>query len=355
MFPKYQIFGVPFMEIKDGLLPVRYPHKDFFIADIFDNLPIKDDMASMGHPMFTLSKNKDLRSIRYEKDGVSIVISPSFDYGLPTIFDKDVLLYCGSLLMEQVNKGVVPPKTLRISSNDLLIATNRSVGGRGYSLLENALKRLHGVSIVTNIKTNGVKQVDGFHLIESFHFIESSFVKDRRVALEITLSDWFYNSIVGKEVLTINRDYFRLGKSIERRFYEIARKHCGKQTEWSISLESLYDKSGSTAPLRKFRFFVGAIAKTNYLPDYTVHISNNDMVTFKNRGSHKPKPDLFDLPSISEETIQRGAEIVENAATGWDYSAIRAQFTEQLMAGFKPDNVNGAFINFVKKKVEKAP
>ena len=112
--------------------------------------------------------------------------------------------------MEQVNKGLMPPKTLRISIRDLLVATNRTIDGRGYKLLHKALKRLQGVSITTNIKTNKREQIDGFGLIDSYHIVESSKVKKRMVRLEITLSDWFYNSIVGKEVLTINRQYFRL-------------------------------------------------------------------------------------------------------------------------------------------------
>lgn len=350
-----------FMDKKStALLPLRYPHKDFFITDIFDNLPFKDDIASMGYPMFTLSKNRDFREIHYDNGNVSITIAPS-TYGLPTIFDKDILLYCGSLLMEQINKGNIPPKTLRISTHDLLVNTNRIKTGEGYNLLEKALKRLHGVSIATNIKTNGIEQTDAFHLIESFRFIKSSFVKDRRVALEITLSDWFYNSIVGKEVLTINRDYFRIGKALERRLYEIARKHCGSQKEWSISLSALKDKTGSTSIEKMFRFYIKEIAEVNHLPDYTIQLAKNDMVTFcsrdlidkTNKAIHYT--DLFDIPAISAETIYKGAEIVKNAATGWDYGEIRLQFQNQIMSGFKPKKVNGAFINFVKRKVAKCP
>src|SRR5471032_2598050 len=107
-----------------SLLPERHPHKDFFVADIFDNLPFKDDVASMEHPLFSLSKKRDFRNLEYKNGDITITIKPTTD-GLPTIFDKDVLLYCGSLLMEQVNKGIIPPKTLRISSHDLLVATNR--------------------------------------------------------------------------------------------------------------------------------------------------------------------------------------------------------------------------------------
>lgn len=61
------------------------------------------------------------------------------------------------------------------------------------------------------------------------------------------------------------------------------------------------------------------------------------------------------MPDISAKTIRKGAALVQEAGTGWDYNEIRAQFTQQLMSGFKPKSVNGAFINFVKKKVANAP
>ncbi len=336
-----------------SLLPDRHPTKDFFIADIFDNLPFKDDMASMSHPIFSLSKKRDLRDLKYESDAITITVKPTSD-GLPTIFDKDVLLYCGSLLMDQINKGIVPPKTLRISSHDLLVATNRQTDGDAYKRLKKALDRLKGVSIKTNIKTNKRELTSAFGVIESYEIIESSKVKDRMVRLEITLSDWFYNSILGKEVLTINRDYFRLGKALERRLYEIARKHCGKQASWPIGLQNLKNKTGSTSTLNKFRYFVKEIEKTNYMPDYTISLSSNDIVTFEQKNPQACLP-LDDLPTLKRETIEKGARIVEKAGTGWDYSEIRQQFTLQLQGGFKPKSADGAYINFVKKKVSERP
>lgn len=332
-----------------SLLPERHPTKDFFIADIFDNISFKDDLASMEHPVFTLSKKKDFRDLEYKNGDLTVTIKPTSD-GLPTIFDKDVLLYCGSVLMEQINKGITPPKTLRISSHDLLVATNRTKDGDGYKRLKKALDRLKGVSIKTNIKTNKREVIDAFGLIESYRIIESSKVKNRMVRLEITLSDWFYNSIVGKEVLTINRNYFRLGKALERRLYEIARKHCGKKHYWQIGLKVLKEKTGSTSNLIKFRFFIREIIKTNHLPDYKISISENDIVTFSSRREYIK---IDDMPEIKTETLMRGKEIVENAGTGWDYKTIRQQFALQLLNGFAPDNVNGAFIGFVKKKVVK--
>ena len=335
-----------------SLLPERHPTKDFFIADIFDSLPFKDDIASMEHPIFTLSKKRDLRDLYYQNGNVRIEIKPTSD-GLPSIFDKDVLLYCASLLMDQINKGVVtPPKTLRISSHDLLVATNRTNDGDSYKRLKKALDRLKGVNIKTNIKTNKREVTKAFGLIESYEIIESSRVKNRMVRLEITLSDWFYNSILGKEVLTIHRDYFRLGKPLERRLYEIARKHCGQNSEWKIGLVKLKEKTGSTSSIKKFRYFIREIEKHNHLPDYTISFLETDIVKFDKR---KENINFDDLPSISPEAIEKGRQITQKAGTGWDFYAIHDQFSQQLIKGFRPDNVNGAFINFVKKKVLSIP
>ena len=341
------------IEQQRSLLPDRHPTRDFFVADIFDSLPFKDDMASMSYPIFSLSKKRDLRNLEYQNGDVSITIKPNTD-GLPTIFDKDVLLYCGSLLMNEINEGRIPPKTLRISSHDLLVATNRRTSGEGYTLLKKALDRLRWVTIKTNIKTNKREITRAFGLIESYEIIESSRVKDRMVRLEVTLSDWFYNSILGKEVLTISRDYFRLGKPLERRLYEIARKHCGRNAEWSIKLDNLKARTGSTSSLPKFRFFINQQARFDHLPDYTLSLSEDDLVTFKRRAA-APLLDLDEIPSIKPETILKGERITREAGTGWDYQEIRSQFTQQIMSGFKPDNVDGAFIAFVKKKVAQTP
>jgi hypothetical protein len=54
--------------------------------------------------------------------------------------------------------------------------------------------------------------------------------------------------------LTLNRDYFRLRKPIERRIYEIARKHCGRKKEWSIGLALLHKKPLAWAGMPKTSF-----------------------------------------------------------------------------------------------------
>lgn len=341
-----------------NLLPDWHPNRDFFIADIFNALPVKNDRHTMEHPFFALSTKKDTRSIKYEKDGVHIKLSPSAEFGLPTMMDKDILLYVGSLLMAEINKGEIPPKTLRVSAHDLMVTTNRQTDGKAYKLLKNAFERITGCLITTDIETNEVKQSAGFHILESYRIVDSSRDKKRMVRLEVTVSDWFYNALLGKEVLTINRDYFRLRKTLERRLYELVRKHCGKQDQWSIGLDSLKEKCGSRSTLEKFRWqlkeIIKAGLKEDHFPDYRIVLDRGDKVTFTHKRPGEILP-LLEIPRINPETVRRGAAIVEDAGTGWDYGEIKHQFTAQLQDGFKPDNVNAAFIGFVKKKVAARP
>jgi hypothetical protein len=331
------------------LLPDRHPHQDFFIADIFDSLPVKNDRHTMEHPFFTLSTQK-------------IVFSPSAEYGLPTMMDKDILLYVGSLLMAEINQGRIPPKTVRFSAHDLMVTTNRMTNGQAYLQLRSAFERLKGCTITTDITTNGIKYASGFNIIDKWEIIENSHDKKRMVRLEVTVSDWFYNALIGKEVLTINRAYFRLRKTLERRLYELARKHCGRQPKWEIGLENLKGKCGARSPLKYFRYQIREIIKTDqrehHFPDYCITLDAEDRVTFVNR-LVSPKepllPGLEELPHIKRQTIERGRKMVQQSGTGWDFYALQEQFSQSLIDGFKPKSVDGAFIAFLKKKMQERP
>ena len=118
--------------------------------------------------------------------------------------------------------------------------------------------------IKTNIKTNGKEATREFSLIDEWGVVKED-NNQRMVAVEVKLSDWFYNSILGNAVLSIDKDYFRLRKPTERRLYELARKHCGNQLEWKIKLENLKMKLGVTSPTRTLRFNINKIAETNHL------------------------------------------------------------------------------------------
>jgi len=261
--------------------PERHQQHDLFMCDVADAV-LKDDMASMEHPFFSLAKKPETAVRRYENGDKWIEVVPSVK-GLATIYDKDILIYCISQLMAKMKDGETPSPYVKIVAKDLLVFINRSVGGKDYDGLVDALGRLDGTRIRTNVKTGGFQEDEGFGLIESFKVRRSDKTK-RILEIAIKLSDWVFRSIEGKEVLTLHKDYFRLKKPIERRVYEIARKHCGKQDSWRISLELLKLKCGSHSPLKGFRYDIKELAKVNHLPDYLVSLED-DLVTFRNRTS----------------------------------------------------------------------
>ena len=157
---------------------------------------------------------------------------------------------------------------LHLKAHDLLVATRRETSGDSYRRLREALERLSGTRIVTNIATGGVEITRGFGLIDAWEILRRT-RNGRMILVTVTLSDWMYRSVVSESVLTLHKDYFSLRKPLERRVYEIARKHCGRQAEWRIGLETLLKKSGSTSPRRVFRKMIRDIAEEDGLPDYT--------------------------------------------------------------------------------------
>lgn len=267
---------------KGGLVKVRHPNRDFFLADLFD-YAMKDDGASMEAPIFTLSTKPDLSIWTWtSKDGnKSIKVAPSV-LGRATQHDKDVLIYVVSQLTEALNRGREDAKhrVVRFTVYDFLVTTNRGVGGDDYQRLQEAFERLRGTSITTDIKTGGQRVKEGFGIIDRWKIIEKAPDDERMIAVEVTLSEWLYNAVSAFEVLTIHPDYFRLRKPLARRLYELARKHCGHQTSWVIGLELLRDKSGSKSNIKEFRRMVRAIEADDSLPEYRLVVGSNDKVTF---------------------------------------------------------------------------
>ncbi|MET3109341.1 hypothetical protein AAKU58_004193 [Oxalobacteraceae bacterium GrIS 1.18] len=223
---------------RSKLLPVRHVERDFFLCDMFD-YAMKDDGASMEAPIFTLATQPDLSVWHWEsKDGDrSVTVTPSVQ-GRATQFDKDVLIFVVSQMTEALNCGRQDAKnrTVRFVVYDYLVSTNKPTGGKEYQRLEATFERLRGTSIKTDIKTGGQRVKQGFGIIDSWTIIEKSPDDERMIAVEVTLSKWLFNAVQAHEVLTIHRDYFRLRKPLERRLYELARKHCGQQAFWTIGV-----------------------------------------------------------------------------------------------------------------------
>lgn len=163
-----------------------------------------------------------------------------------------------------------------------------------------------------------------------------------------------FNAIRSNEVLTLHRDYFRLRKPLERRVYELARKHCGQQPSWKISLELLLKKSGSQSSEKLFRQMIRTLAASDHLPDYEVEFdAAEDMVRFVNRGTMKG--------SLLEAWEPWGGRLdpevygdARTLAPGWDVRRLEAEWRDWLGENdIVPKNPERHFLRFCQSWHEK--
>ncbi|MAU97793.1 MAG: plasmid replication initiator RepA [Fulvimarina sp.] len=323
-----------------GLLPDRHPTADLFACDIFDAAP-KDDLGTMEHPIFSLSTRPDRRVLSYAHNGTEIEVTPSVR-GRATIHDKDILIYCVSQLMAALNAGREVSRTLQLKAHDLLVATNRDTSGDGYARLRDAFERLAGTRITTNLATGGVETTRGFGLIDSWEIVRRS-RGGRMISVTVTLSDWLFRAVLAKSVLTLSRDYFRLRKPLERRIYELARKHCGRQPRWQVSVGTLHKKSGSTAPVRVFRAALRKMIAEANLPDYRLSEAPDDMIVVERQRAARPGPAA---PHLAPETLEAARAL----APGADVYALVARWQAWWEDTGRPrlGNPDAAFLGWVK-------
>ena len=160
------------------------------------------------------------------------------------------------------------------------------------------------------------EELDVFSLIDRYKVVRKT--RDGRMQdVEITLSDWVFNAIAATEVLTLNRRYFQLARPLERRLYEIARKHCGDKDEWVIRLETLHVKTGSQSTLREFRRLFKAVIEDDlnhdHMPTYRFILGDDDRVRIQ------PKEKTPALLAHGALQVSGDARLdSKTLAPGWD-------------------------------------
>ena len=284
----------------------------------FDNVRAKDATMQLAHPFYTLSKKVlATREITYEHNGDTIEIEAG-KHGLPTIYDKDVVIYVLSQAMRMRRESAVTPRRLRIRMLHLLRFTGRGTGGEHYAAVRQALRRLTGVTIRTNIATGGHRIDDDFHLLDSVRTVRAHDDPDGRMAyIEIELGRWLFNAIDNDEVLTLSREYLALSRPMDRRLYEIARKHCGHQSEWTISLELLMKKTGSQGQKAKLKRRLLELQESGGLPEYDVAVraradgprADACSVRFVKRSPHRTRHKRAALLPETVETVAAALSI----------------------------------------------
>lgn len=270
-------------EMGTGIAPERRKQRDMFVADIVD-FAIKDGVHGMTAPFFSLSKTPDKSIWRWEsQDGKrKVEVVPSV-LGRATIWDADILIYITSQIMEGINRGREDiTRTVEFALYDYFMAVDKPGSGSDYKEVVNALQRLQGSIITTNIATGGKSQVRGFGFISEWKVTQEIPSEKKIITVSVTISEWLFNAIQSKEVLTINPDYFRMKGGVERAVYRFGRARCGHQGIFKIGIKKLYEQLGTRATWKEFSRALRQVVEKNSLPDFTLQMKDENL-TFLSR------------------------------------------------------------------------
>ena len=168
--------------------------------------------------------------------------------------------------------------------------------------------------------------------------------------VEIELTDWVFDAVAAQEVLTIDRRYFQLAKPLERRLYELARKHVGQQPEFRIGIDKLRNKTGSQSTEKEFRRLLQAIIsddeRHNHIPGYSFRLEENIIVMRPKGEAHHPSPPPSQR-QLKTETYDK-ARLV---APGWDVHAIEADWQSWIeKKNITPESNDAHFLAFCKQR-----
>lgn len=130
------------------------PQGDLFLLDSPLHSEIRGERSLMAFPFFALSKNAWMKPLTYDHATVSIEVRPSAS-GVATIYDKEIVLYIASLMAARLEAGENVEQDFIFTAHDLFRVTGSNHSARSYGRLSEALERLQGTQIKTNIEAGG--------------------------------------------------------------------------------------------------------------------------------------------------------------------------------------------------------
>jgi len=243
----------------------------------------------MAFPFFALSKNAWMKPLAYATPDVSIEVRPSAR-GVATIYDKEIVLYIASLMAAKLEQGMPVAQDFVFTAHDLFSVTGANHSARSYARLADALERLQGTQIRTNIEAGGEGEEGFFSWLSEarLQYARSRNGEKRLKAVKVRLCDWLFRSILrDRQVLDYAATYFQLGP-IERRIYEVARSTAVDDEPLEMDLQTLRLQIGFQNPLANFRIAIRQIAGADAIPDYHLKLIEEVVEVPGGRRGRKP-------------------------------------------------------------------
>ena len=296
------------------------PHRDLFTLDSPLHGEIRGERSLMAFPFFALSKNAWMKPLTYDHATVSIEVRPSAS-GVATIYDKEIVLYIASLMAAKLEAGEHVEQDFIFTAHDLFSVTGSNHSARSYGRLSEALERLQGTQIKTNIEAGGEGEEGFFSWLSEakLHYSKTKSGERRLKAVKVRLCDWLFRAILlDRHVLDYAAAYFQLGP-IERRIYEVARSTC-EEGGLDLDLATFRLQIGYQNPLSNFKAALKQIVATDGIPDYHLELVETEVTKEEGaaprRGRKAPQNRVVitPRPQPGQAVLSEHRTIVESAA-----------------------------------------
>ncbi len=339
-----------------NLVPHRH-RPDLFVADLTAT-PLKELAEHLEFPFFGLAPQPHHGIRRFEDEHGNYIDLLPGPYGLPTIQDQDILIYCMSMAMAEVRRGRPVPERVQMTATDLLRFANRPTGGRQYDAVEQAIYRLTTLTLKTNLRGEETTYTELFGIVDRASMVRRHNRKDRPGALlgcSIVLSAWIREALEARRVLTLHDDYFRLRTPLDRAVYQVVRKHCGEQRAWTIGLGKLQAKVGSGRRTPDFRRQIRTVARRwvdqDFL-DYSIRFEDaDDQLEARYAGGPRRLP--ADRQPAERRLAPRTLETLQREHPDLDPGQMERLW--RRWAAKRPDpprNTQAAFLGFCRRYAE---
>ena len=237
---------------------------------------VSNDRNTMLHSFFALEA-KRTDPIEYKAGGVEITVQGTKS-GIATINDKELLVYICSIASQKLGRGEPVSQKFRFTAYDFFNVTGKTPGGKTYRYFANALERLQGTQIKTNLVTGGRRERTWFSWLKSARMETAVWSNGHEAmkAVEVELCDWLWRAIIDdKATLISSESYFYL-PPLERKLYEVGYAECADRTSAAVPLDELRQRMGVSTDLRHFRHNLGRTITHGSLKGFLIEFVHRD-------------------------------------------------------------------------------
>jgi plasmid replication initiation protein len=232
----------------------------------------------MLYPFSDLSRNAERKRLSFIDHNVKIEVRAMEGQGIATIYDRDLIIYAASIIVEKIERGEVPLRELIFTANDFFRVASRDTSKNSYELLEGVVERLKSTTIKTNIETGGQGVTGWFNWLSEgtqlVYDIDPETGKRTLRAVRIVLCEWLFRAILrDRRMLAVPHCYFDLCP-IDRRLWDLCRVNCQEGEMWRPTMQELHRSVGSDTTIADFKKSVVAAAERNALPSFSIHLTD---------------------------------------------------------------------------------